>query len=87
MKTGKKTGTSDVSLELIADSAEVRIQVIIELSQGVLDELGMPAEWTISIVFPIFNGKGDIRECSFYRAVKLLEHGMMVVEWMLEKVS
>ena len=29
---------------------------------------------------PIFKGKGDIRNCSFYGAVKLVEHGMKVVE-------
>ena len=30
-------------------------------------------------------GKGDIRKCSCHKAVKLLEHGMKVVEWVLEK--
>ena len=30
-------------------------------------------------------GKGDIRNCSCYGAVKLLEHSMKVVERMLEK--
>ena len=28
---------------------------------------------------------GDIRNCSCYRSVKLLEHGMKVVEMVLEK--
>ena len=45
----------------------------------------MPAEWVLSIVVPIFNGKDDIRNCSCYRGVKLLEHGMKVVERVLEK--
>ena len=30
-------------------------------------------------------GEGDIRNCSCHRAVKLLEHGMKVVERVLEK--
>ena len=34
---------------------------------------------------PIFKGMGDIRKCSCYRAVKLLEHGMKVVERVLCK--
>ena len=34
---------------------------------------------------PIFKGKGDIRNCSCYRAVKILEHGMEMVERVLEK--
>ena len=43
----------------------------------------MPVEWVLSIMVPIF--KGDIRNCSCYGAVKLLEHGMKVVERVLEK--
>ena len=34
---------------------------------------------------PFFNGKVDIRNCSCFVAVKLLEHGMKVVESMLVK--
>ena len=34
---------------------------------------------------PIFKGKGDIRNRSSYRSVKLLEHGMKVAESDLEK--
>ena len=44
----------------------------------------MPVEWALGIMVPIFNGKGDIRNCSYY-TVKLLEHGMKVVERVLEK--
>ena len=47
-----------------------------EICLKVQDGFGMPAEWTISIVVPIFKGKGDIRNCSCYCAVKLIEYGM-----------
>ena len=43
----------------------------------------MPVELALSIVAPILKGKGDIRNCSCYRAVKLLKHGMKVVERVL----
>ena len=56
-----------------------------EICQKVLDGLGMPAELALSIVVTIFMGKSDTRNCSCYRAVKLLEHGMKVVERVLEK--
>ena len=42
----------------------------------------MPA---LRMVVPIFKGMGDIRNSSCYGAVKLLEHGMKVVERVLEK--
>ena len=56
-----------------------------EIFQKVLDGFGKPAEWAPSIVVPIFKGKGDIRNCSCYRVVKLLEHGMKVVEMVFKK--
>ena len=40
----------------------------------------MPVEWALSIVVPIFKGKGDIRNCGYYRSEKLLEHGMKVLK-------
>ena len=85
MKTGKAPGPSEVSLELIAASGGVGIQVMAEICQKVQDGYGMPAEWSLSIVVPIFKGKGDIWKCNCYRAVKLLEHGMKAVEMVLEK--
>ena len=43
----------------------------------------MPVEWALSIVVQIIKGKGDIRNCSCHRTVKLLEHEMKVVERVL----
>ena len=34
---------------------------------------------------PVFKSKGGIRNCSCYRAMKLHEHGMKMVERVLEK--
>ena len=59
--------------------------MISEICQNVLDLFVMPAEWALRIVVSIFKWKGDIRNCSCYRAVNLLEHGMKVVEMVLRK--
>ena len=85
MKTGKAPGPSEISLELIATNEGIDIQVMAEICQKVLDGFGMPAEWALSIMVPIFNGKGNIRNCSCYKTVKFLEHGMKVVERVSEK--
>ena len=45
----------------------------------------MPGEWALSIMVSIFKEKGNIRNCSCYRAVKLVEHGVKVVERVPEK--
>ena len=47
--------------------------------------MGIAAEWALNIVVPIVKWKGDVKKCSCYRAMMLLQHGMMVVEMVLEK--
>ena len=69
MKVGKAPGTSEVSLEFIATSGGVGIQVMAEICQEVLDGNGMLVECALSIVVQIFTGKGDVHNCSCYRAV------------------
>ena len=34
---------------------------------------------------PIFKGKGDVMNCGSYRGVKLQEHGMKIIERVLER--
>ena len=84
MKVGKAAGPSEVSVEMIAASGEIRIGVMVELCQGVLDGRGMLDEWVLSVVVLIFKGKGDAMCCRAYRGVKLLEHAMEV-EKVLER--
>ena len=85
MKTGKAAGPSEVNFEMIAASGEVGEKVMRELCQRVLDGKGMPDDWKTSMVVPIYKGKGDVLNCGSYRGVKLLEHGMKIVERVLEK--
>ena len=59
--------------------------MLAKICQKVLHGFGITAEWALSIMVPIFMGKGDIRNCSCYGAVKLLEHGMKVEERVFEK--
>ena len=84
MKPGKAAGSSEINTELIKSSGNVGITVMTELCQRILDGKGMPAEWKTSVVVPIFKGKGDVMNCGAYRGVKLLEHGMKIVERVLE---
>ena len=84
MKIRKDHEPSEVSLELIVASGGEGIQVMAEMCQRMLDGFGMLVEWALSIVVQNFKRKGDIRNCSCYRAVKLIEHGMKVVEIVLE---
>ena len=84
MKPGKAAEPSQVSAEMISAS-EVGISVIVELCQRVLDGKGTPDKWQTSVLVPIFNGKGDERNCNTYRGVKLSKHARKIVERVLER--
>ncbi|XP_033117702.1 uncharacterized protein LOC117117504 [Anneissia japonica] len=45
----------------------------------------MPDDWKLSILIPIYKGKGSVMDCGSYRGIKLLEQGMKVLERVLEK--
>ena len=85
MKSGKATGTSEVSVGIIVASGEIGVQVMMELCQRVLDDRGMSDEWKTSVMLSIFKGKSDVMSCGSYREVKLLEHAMKIVERVLER--
>ena len=61
------------------------IHVMAEICQKVLDGFGMPTKCALSIVVPIFKGKGGVRKCSCHGGVELLEHRMKVVGRVLQK--
>ena len=74
MKSGKATGPSEISVEMIVARGEIGMKVLIYLCQLVLDGKEMPDEWKTSVIMPIFKGKGDVMSCRSYRGVKLPEH-------------
>ena len=84
MKSRKAIGPS-VSVKMIVARSEIGVEVLMELCQRVLDGRGMSDEWKTSVIVPIFKGEGDVMSCGSYRGVKLLEHGMKIVERVLER--
>ena len=85
MKPEKVAGSSELRAEMVSASGEVRVRVMVELCQRVLDGKEMPDEWQTSVLVPIFKGKGDVRSCNTYKEVKLLEHAMKIIERVLER--
>ena len=85
MKSGKATGQSEVSMEMMIGSGEITVKVMMELCHRVINGKGMPDASKTSVVVPIFKGKGDVMSYGSYRGVKLLEHAMKIVEKVLER--
>ena len=61
------------------------VEAMTGICNGISHGENMPLNWMDSWLVPLCMGKGDARECGSYRGVKLLEHGMKVLERILEK--
>ena len=83
MKNGKTSGPTEIVKEHLA-SPHCK-QVILQIANEILNEMDMPHDWRMSTVVSIHKKKGSVMDCASYRGVKLLEHGMKVVERLLEK--
>jgi len=85
MKVGKAAGPSGVTAELLKVCGVASVKRLMEVANGLLEGKKMPDCWRKSEIIPLYKGKGDARSCGSYRSVKLLEHGMKVVERIFEK--
>ena len=56
-----------------------------DLINNIVKEGCIPDDWKKSILVPVYKGKGDPLVCGSYRAIKLLEQPMKVLERVLEK--
>ena len=84
MKNGKAAGPSKVVSEVLKAAGDQGIEWLCELCNAIIRQHKIPEDWKQSILLPIFKGKGDPL-CGCYRAKKLMEHGMKVLERVLEK--
>ena len=56
-----------------------------DLINSIVKECCIHDDWRKSILVPVHKGKGDPLVCGSYRAIKLLEQPMKVLERVLEK--
>ena len=84
-KANKAAGPSGVVAEMLKAAGETGTALLTDLCNAILVEERIPTDWNNSTLVPVFKGKGDALECSSYRAIKLLEHAMKVLERVLEK--
>ena len=84
-KSGKATGCSGLGVDLIKHLGESGIDMMHEILKRVWEEEKMPEEWEKSEIVPIFKQKGDPLDCGNFRGIKLLEHGMKIMEKILER--
>ena len=84
MRKGKAPGQSLVVTEMMDAAGEWAVDWLTELCNEIIKEKRIPEDWCKSIIVPVYKGKGSPLECGSYRAIKLLEHAMKVMEKVLE---
>ena len=70
---------------MMAAGGDLAVEWMTDLCNSIIAEGRIPTDWTKSTLVPLYKGKGDPLECGSYRAIKLLEQGMKVMERVLEK--
>ena len=85
MNTGKAAGPSAVTVELLNVSKKESVRRLAKVANNMLKGNKMPESWRKGDLIPIFKGKGDVRSCGNYRSIKLLKHGMKVIERIFER--
>ena len=85
LKNEKAGGPTGVEGELMKAVGWKIVNRLTELFNKIIKENEILKDWQLSTLIPIYKGKGDPMECGSYRGVKLLEHGMKIVERVLER--
>ena len=76
MKNGKATGMDGIPVEVWKCLGEEGIDMLWDLMKGIYEQEKIPTEWRDSVIIPIYKEKGDIRDCGYYRGIKLMSHTM-----------
>jgi len=85
LKSRKAGGPTEVVGEMFKASGEQGAKWMTAICNQVIRDGEIPNDWKRSSLVPIYKGKGDPMECGSYRAIKLLEHGMKIMERVLER--
>ena len=76
VKSGKATGPSGFSNDMLKAAGEVGVEAMTEICQKILEQEEILEEWCNSFTIPIYKDKGDALRCENYRGRRLIEHGM-----------
>ena len=80
MEKGKAAGPTGIVSEMFMANEDCSVEWLTSLCNLIVTQGRIPDDWKCSILILVFKGKGDPTECGSYRAIKLLEHAMKVIE-------
>ena len=85
MKMGNAAGPSGITAEFWKHLGQAGIEWLLEMLKDIWAEGRVPEQWKRSEIVTIYKEKGGPLECGNYRVIKYLEHGVKIVEKILEK--
>jgi len=85
MKKGKAAGPTGNVSEMFVAEEDWSVEWLTSLCNLIVAQGRICADWRSIILLPVFKEKGDPMECIYYRAIKLLEHAMKVIECVFER--
>ncbi len=85
MKSRKARGPTGVVGDMLKAAGNWGVKRMTKICNLAVKEGRIPVDWEQSTLVPLYKGKGDPLECGSYRAIKVLEHGMKVLERVLER--
>ena len=85
MKNGKSTGPDGIPAEIWKACGEVGCKWLCKLFNEIIVSGQMPSKFRSSYLIPVYKQKGDVRDCSNYRGIKLMCHTLKVFERIIDK--
>ena len=85
MKFGKAAGPSVIVAEMLSASGDRGIEFLTMLTKPVFSIGAIPSGWQESFLLHIYKGKSDMLDRGNYRALKLTDQVMKLLEHVLEK--
>ena len=85
MDKDRAAGRTGVVAEMIMADEDLGVEWLTDLCNLIVAEGRIPDDWKYSVLMPVSEGKGESMECGSHRAVKLLEHAMIVIEHVFER--
>ena len=85
MKLKKATGPDGIPIEVWRCLGDKGIKWLTSLFKKIWTCNKMPTAWRKSTIVPLYKNKGDVQECTNYRAIKLMSHTMKLWERVIEQ--
>ncbi|KAJ8715501.1 hypothetical protein PYW07_009983 [Mythimna separata] len=84
MKNRKSIGPDNVPIEVWKAMGSHGVDLLTDLFNRILTTKEMPNQWRLSLIIPVYKGKGSVQDCSNYRGIKIMCHTMKLFERIID---